>query len=573
MKNAFANICGMNNFKVASVFSDHCVLQRNKDINVFGSVDSDCVITITLSDSQHKVLSKNKREIKTQEEIKWIVQLESQEENENCSLKIDCYFTQSNISRAKLFEDISIGEVWIAGGQSNMEFELQNCTEGPKELKSKNGGKNVRFYYTPKNAWMDEKYYEAEENACWQVWNQEKAKNWSAIGYLFAKQLSADIKCTVGIIGCNWGGTSASAWMDESYLRADKDLETYITDQENAVKGKSIDQQCKEYDDYEIEFAKWNGEFSKLWEKDHNISWESAEKILGKNPWPGPASCKNPYRPCGLYKTMFQRISPYSAKGVLWYQGESDDHKPKMYAKLFTTMIKNWRIDQGDGSLAFIFVQLPIHRYMMDKDFKHWCLIREQQQMVHESVKNVWMTVALDKGQFNDIHPKSKKDIALRMEQIALAKVYDKDSSKQVLSPMLESSLVLEDKIILTFANANNGFEIHKDTETLNNYIELEKIQGCNLPEGFTGFEIAGEDKLFYPANFTFAKGKNQNKIILESKNVPHPLYARYAWYNYGPVTVYSKAGLPLAPFRTSVEDSEPNTEHAQIQQIMTVAN
>lgn len=563
----------MNKFYIASIFSDNCVLQRNKIINIFGYVDSNCEIVTTLYNNQHKILSKNTKTICTESEIKWIISLEPQSEQEGCSIKIDCRFSDTINSKATIFENVSIGEVWIAGGQSNMEFELQNCTEGPKELKSKNGGKHIRFYYTPKNAWFDDKYYEDEKNSCWKTWDGESVKNWSAIGYLFAKKLAADIKCTVGIIGCNWGGTSASAWMNEKYLSVDKDLESYLKDQEEAVKGKSIEQQCKEYDDYEVEFAKWNGEFSKLWEKDHNITWETAEKTLGKNPWPGPKSCKNPYRPCGLYKTMLSRITPYSTKGVLWYQGESDDHKPNIYAKLFSTMIKNWRDDFDDSSLPFIFVQLPNHRYLMDKDFKHWCLIREAQQQVYESVKNTWIVIALDKGQFNDIHPKSKADVATRMEQIAVSEVYGKKSKRSSLSPMYENALILEDKIIVSFSNADKGFILKKDEETLKNYMELEKIQGKDLPEGFTGFEIAGEDKVYHPAKFLFGKDNKANTIILYSDLVQQPRYARYAWYNYGPVTVYGKSGLPLAPFRTSTKDGEEATEHAAIQQIMTVAN
>lgn len=563
----------MNIFTVAAVFSNHCVLQRNKEINIFGTINQDCIITVTLLDKAHNILSKNKKEFHTSTETKWIVQLEKQTEQEECTLKVDCFFTANNSSKAIIYEDISIGEVWIAGGQSNMEFELQNCTEGPKELKSKNAGKNVRFYYTNKIAWMDEKFYEAEKNTEWQTWDSAGKASWSAIGYLFAKDLAAELKCTVGIIGCNWGGTSASAWMDEKYLSWDKELNTYITDQEEAVKGKTIEQQIKEYEDYEVEAAKWNEQYSKLWEKDHNISWETAEKTIGKNPWPGPKSCKNPYRPCGLYKTMLSRITPYSTKGVLWYQGESDDHKPNMYNKLFATMIQNWRDDFMDSNLPFIFVQLPNHRYMMDKDFKQWCLIREQQQQVFDTIKNTWMAVALDKGQFNDIHPKSKADVAQRMEKIAVEKIYKNLNTTESISPMLESTLVLEDKMILSFSNAEKGFEFHKDETTFKEYVELEKIQKNQVSADFTGFEIAGADKKFFPASYKFGKGKNANTIILSSPMVLQPVYARYAWFNYSPVTIFNKEKLPLAPFRTSKNDGEQTTEHAAIQQIMTVAN
>ena len=383
--------------------------------------------------------------------------------------------------------------------------------------------------------------------------------------------------CTVGLIGCNWGGTSASAWMRREYLEADRDLNTYLTDYAEATRGKSIEEQCKEFDDYEIENAKWQEKFSKLWEKQPGITWAEAEKILGKNPWPGPASCKNPYRPCGLYDCMLSRITPYTIKGVLWYQGESDDHKPRFYAKLFTSMIENWRNDFNDADLPFVFVQLPVHRYEADPDFKHWPIVREQQAKVHNSVKNTWLTGAFDLGQFSDIHPVAKKELAERMEKNALANVYNLLPSVDAGAPQLEGChpLYSEEeggRLILTFTNAPLGFELHEDKVRLEEYKKMEANQGNSLPPEFTGFEIAGSDGVWYPAEFAFGgtDGK-QNTIVLCSKKVSRPVAARYVWYNYGPVTVYGKNGLPLCPFQAGKIKSEGSDQHAKIQQIMTV--
>lgn len=459
-----------------------------------------------------------------------------------------------------------------------MEFELQNCTEGPDELADDAAGKNVRFYYTNKIAWMDDHFYEAESKTAWQKWDSSVRGAWSAVGYFFAKKLAADLDCLIGIIGCNWGGTSASAWMSREYLEADRDLNTYLTDYEEATRGKSIEQQIKEYDDYEIENAKWQEGFSKLWEKDHNITWENAEKILGKNPWPGPASCKNPYRPTGLYDCMVNRITPYTLKGVLWYQGESDDHKPRFYAKLFSSMIENWRRDFNAAALPFIFVQLPVHRYQADPDFRHWCLVRQQQAKVHAEVKNTWLTGCFDLGQFSDIHPRAKKVLAERIEKNALANVYNLIPEVEAAAPQLEGCYPIyeasseEGKIILTFSNAALGFEVHSDEIRLEEYKKMEADQKITVPEDFTGFELAGSDGVWYPAQFAFggSDGK-QNQIILCSRKVKHPLAARYGWYNYGPVTIYGKNGIPLCPFQTKEFLKDADDSHAKIQQIMTV--
>lgn len=564
----------------AAVFSDHCVLQRNKNITIFGYADDGKAVKVALLAANGSVLCTNTGRAKAG---RWEVQLEPQVAQTGCTLtaelcpassedKADGAISPSTIT----LTDIAIGEVWLAGGQSNMEFELQNCTEGPEEMadtKGDGGAKNVRFYYTNKIGWMDDHFFEAERNTCWQTWESQARGSWSAVGFFFAKKLAAELGVTVGLIGCNWGGTSASAWMAREYLEKDQDLRTYLTEQEEATAGKSIEQQCKEYDDYEIENNEWQRKFGEMFAKDNSLTWEAATSILGPCPWPGPKSCKNPYRPTGLYDCMLRRVMPYTMQGVIWYQGESDDHKPAMYRKLFTNMIDNWRTDWHDNTLPFIFVQLPEHRYQADKDFKHWCLIREAQQQVGDTVKNAWMSCALDQGQFSDIHPRAKRVVGQRLEAIAMEKVYGADDKKS-LSPMLSSSINIDGKIILTFANAESGFTLHDDTKELEEYKMMEKGQGNEVPEDFTGFEIAGEDCIYYPAKFAFGgRDGALNQIILCSDKVKEPKFARYAWYNYGPVTVFSKEGLPLAPFRTSQKDSleKAASEHAAIQQIMTV--
>ena len=577
----------MSNFSVAAVFSDHMVLQRNKFISIFGQADDGLKIKTKLFDKNHNLLSENENSAING---RWLVQLDAQTAQNDCLLQITA--DDSTIE----FSDIAIGEVWIAGGQSNMEFELQNCTEGPAELDQKS---NVRFYYTNKIAWKDDNFYKAEKQTCWQTCDSEWKKAWSAVGYFFAKKLSEDLGCTVGVIGCNWGGTSASAWMRKEFLEKDEDLRTYLTEQEEATKGKSIEQQCKEYDDYTVENDAWQIKCNALYQAEPTITWAQVQERIGQCKWPGPKSCKNPYRPTGLYDCMLSRIMPYTVKGVLWYQGESDDHKPQMYAKLFSTMIDNWRTDWHDDSLPFIFVQLPEHRYEQDKDFKNWCLIREAQAKVHNTVKNAFITCALDLGQYNDIHPKAKKVLAERMEKNALSNVYGLLPEKEAMSPMFGEALVQGGfsenttpgaaisgtttpgaatkansigTITISLKYADDGLELRDDQKELAEYKKLEAIQNQTLPEDFTGFEVAGRDGVYYPATFAFGgtDGK-RNLIILSSKKVPEPIFARYAWYNYGPVTIYGKNGLPLAPFRTSPDDTKEKTDHAEIQQIMTV--
>ncbi len=212
------------------------------------------------------------------------------------------------------------------------------------------------------------------------------------------KELAARLGVTVGIIGCNWGGTSASCWVDKDSLERDKDLSTYLSEYETAILGKSEEQQIAEYTEYE-EFRKiWEPKCNKLYEERPDIGWDEINEILGDSRYPGPLNCANPYRPTGLYNTMIKRIAPYTLKGVIYYQGESDDHKPRFYEKLLTNLISCWRTTFKDLELPFLFVQLPIHRYKQDPDFKNWCLIREAQMNIYKTIKNTGIAVALDCG-------------------------------------------------------------------------------------------------------------------------------------------------------------------------------
>ena len=553
----------MADFSVAAVISNHCVLQRDKNISIFGRGQTSSLVKAELKNSNNQIISSNSSKIYNE---RWVVELPPVSAQENCTLTVTCN------SESRVFTDISIGEVWLAGGQSNMEFELQNCTEAPSELTPDSKDPNVRFYYTNKIGWMDEKFYEAEKNTSWQTWDSEFKKSWSAVGYFYAKKLAAELGVTVGVIGCNWGGTSASAWMSKEALAVDTELKTYLDEYEEATKGKSIEQQCKEYDDYELENAEWQKKSAELYSTVPGIEWAEVEQRLGKCPWPGPKSCKNPYRPAGLYECMLQRIIPYTLKGFIWYQGESDDHKPGMYYKLFSRMIQQWRDQWKDDTLPFLFVQLPTNRYKMDKDFKHWCFVREAQAKVSHTINNTYMTCAMDLGEYNDIHPKHKKVLAERMAANALINVYKKELDENPMAPEVISSIVQGNTITIKFSNAEDGFTVKEDEKGMENYKLMEDIQKTPVPEDFTGFEIAGIDGVYYPAEFAFGgTDGNLNTISLCSKKVPEPVFARYAWFNYGPVTIFSKSGVPVAPFRTRTDDVQTATEHADIQQIMTV--
>lgn len=500
--------------KTAAVFSDNMVLQREKNISIFGETDSN---SVTVSFCGKKANAKI-------ESGKWMAILPPMNAGGPYSMTV----TDGNDTLT--FENIMIGEVWLAGGQSNMEYFLENETHAAQTLEYLEGNDKIRFYGVPRNAFFNEDYFKAENENSWQIAGKESSKLWSAVGVYFADKISNELDgVTVGIIGCNWGGTSASAWMSREYLEGVDEIKAYIDEYEKAIEGKTDSQMIAEYDEYCRYDEEWFKKSQKCYAENPNISWDEVQEICGKNLWPGPMGIKNPFRICGLYETMLKRVSPYTIRGFIYYQGESDDHKPNSYYTLLSRLIACWRNEWQEDELPFLLVQLPMFKYSHDEDRKHWCIIREAQMRAYKTIKNTGIAVITEHGEYNDIHPKNKIPVGERLALQALLHVYGKNDT-DAFGPVYRDCIRHENSLELLFDHAENGFEI-KDTAD--------------------GFEIAGSDKEFHKAEAEI-KG---DRIYISADEVANPEYARYAWTNYMEVKVFGKNGIPLAPFRTSMND------------------
>lgn len=502
--------------KIASVFSDNMVLQRGRNIRVFGTcTDTEKAITVNLS--AHGMTFTSHAIIKNGT---WEAVLPPVKECDSCTLEVSCGAIK------KVFKNVAIGEVWLAGGQSNMEFELHNDKNGAKEL-AECSGENVRYYYTPKCPIMSE-LADTEKDTGWTMPSEKNSQAWSAVGYYFAKELSRRLGVTVGIIGCNWGGTSASAWIDRQYLEQDSRLRPYIVEYDSAVKGKSDEEMIAEYDEYCKYQDEWQKNVGECYAESPDMKWEDVVARCGENRFPGPMGIKNPMRPCGLYDTMVRRVAPYTIAGVLWYQGESDDHRPHTYEFLLKALIENWRTLWKDCELPFMIVQLPMFRYEDVPDTKSWAYIREAQEKVYLTVRNTGLAYALDCGELNNIHPVDKAPVGHRLYMQAMTEVYGLMGPSMSLPPLYDSYEVRNGTMMIKLINQDKGLG--------------GKNENC-----LDGFEIAGADGVYYPA-----KAKVSLPYIeLTSDEVKIPVAARFKWTNYAEVSLFGVNGLPLPPFRT----------------------
>lgn len=145
------------------------------------------------------------------------------------------------------------------------------------------------------------------------------------------------------------------------------------------------------------------------------MPWDEVIRRCGENQWPGPMGVKSPYRPSGMYHTMLCRITPYTIRGVFYYQGENDDHRPETYATLLQMMIARWRQDFENDSLPFVLVQLPMFAYLDAPENGAWSKLHEAQLRVSRTVQHVGLAVILNCGELGNIHPTDKRKVGHRV--------------------------------------------------------------------------------------------------------------------------------------------------------------
>ncbi len=501
----------------ASVFSDHCVLQRNKEIRVWGTAPHGAKIEVSLHENVVETTAVGSTFEAT---------LPPMEAGGPYELKIT-----SEGAMQQHFTDVMIGEVWLAGGQSNMQFTLWEDADGAAAME-RMPASGVRFYQVPRLPVKDDYFYRVEQENKWMLPEDDNRGSWSAVGYYFAERLAAELGVTVGIIGCNWGGTSACAWQDKESIISQEETKIYWEEYEKLVS----EQNPAEYEKKRLEYfdwqADWQPRMDAFYRENPNASWEEALAVVGESKWPGPMGPKHEFRPAGLYECMLQRVVPYTLGGVIYYQGESDEHRPGSYYQLFGNLIRVWRREFREEQLPFLCVQLPIHHYENDSVMDKWCLIREAQMRLHEEGILTGIAVTLDCGEYNNIHPVHKSEVARRLALQAFYHVYGRKSEQEAYGPVYEScsiDVAQENSFLLSFRHAEDGFLVPE--------------------EEIRNFELAGEDKVFFSAKAEITG----NQIRLTSEAVSEPKFARYMWVDYAKVNLFGANGIPVAPFRTGV--------------------
>ncbi len=495
----------MSNLRLADVFTDHMILQRDMRIPIWGTAVGESKITIEFCGQIIEALVVNE---------KWCAYLKPLKAGGPFEMKINSVVTLKNVL---------VGEVFVAGGQSNMQFILKDSLHGD-EVVSNADFNEIRYYDVPRIEYEDSGNKQGADPTGWQICNPDNAGAFSAVAYYFSKKLHEALKVPIGIISCNWGGTSASCWMSEEYIASDENLKVYLDEYHKQIKNQTdeeYNQKCSAYYKRTEAFTKKVEEF-KLLHPDTDQG--RIEREVGNYPWPPPMGRKSFLRPAGLYDTMLKKVIKYGIRAIIFYQGESDTHKPQLYKTLFEKMIQNWRKEWGNQNLTFIFTQLPFYNdKTVQKD--SWAYVREAQLQIMKKDKNIGMAVITDCGEEDNIHPINKKPVGERLALTALNKIY---GYRVICSgPIYHSYEINGNRIIVNFVHSEGGL----------------------LAKGgaLKGFTICGSDGEFVAAEAEI-KG---NSVEVSAKEIDNPIAVRYGWANYSETNLYNADGLPASPFRT----------------------
>ena len=478
-------------FTVADVFTDHMVLQRNAKVKVWGEAKSGSQVEVLFQGQSRKVKANDG---------KWQITLNIGEAGGPYRLEVINGFNKVS------FQDVFVGDVWLAGGQSNMEFALRRVKEAQAEI-SLADYPQIRYYKVPR------KFYPEHEvdKASWSVCSPRTAPEFAAIAYYFARNIHCELNIPIGIIQVPVGGTTVEAWTSRELLMSDKDFRPIVQQYDSIVNAYGTDGYEKLYNNYTSSL----NEYNRL----------SAAQKKGIVKPVEPMGEKNFHRPVGLYETMLSTVIPYTLKGFLFYQGESNTARGAQYRKLFPAMINEWRTVWGQGDIPFLFIQLP----RFETKTRYWNELREAQYLTSLRVKNTAMAVAFDQGNPKDIHPIVKDTVGWRLSQLALGKVYGKQIVCQ--GPEFKKKTQTADgALLLDFINTGFGLIAKDNAPTL------------------SGFTVAGKDGKFYPAE---AEIVNKQQIRIKSESVANPVDVRYLWVNSGEMNLFNKEGFPSLPFRT----------------------
>ena len=420
---------------------------------------------------------------------KWTVALSPLKAGGPYTLKIEAG------KKELVYKNVMAGEVWLCSGQSNMEFQLNQSATGKEDIPMAEN-RNIRLF-DMKARWRTNpvewdasvldslNHLQYFHDTQWTECTPQTAARFSAIAYHFGKMLQDSLQVPIGLICNAVGGSPTEAWVSRRML--------------------------------EFEFPAILRDWTK---NDFIQDWvrgRAAQNIRKSK----DKFQRHPYEPCYLFESAILPMQQFPIRGVIWYQGESNAHNIEAHEKLFERLVRSWRQYWEDEEMPFYYVQLS------SLNRPSWPLFRDSQRRMLQDIDNSGMAVSTDKGNPTDVHPTEKREVGQRLAYWALNETYG-------------------------FRNVVPSGPLYSDVEFKKGaaYVSFDYDEGLRPAkegEELLTFEIAGEDRRFYPAK-AVVEG---NRVKVWSKEVKNPTIVRYGWQPYTKANLVNGAGLPASTFRS----------------------
>jgi sialate O-acetylesterase len=474
-----------------ALFSDHALLQQGRRVPVWGRAAPGEAVTVEFAGRRAATVADS--------EGRWRVTLPPLAAS---GTPREMRFTGRDGTLVRT--NILVGEVWVAGGQSNMEWPL-HLSEDPQPAIAAAYNNHLRLFTVPRRK-ADAPVEDVP--AQWEPARPESVTNFSAVGYHFARALQLARGVPVGVIHASWGGSPAEVWVRGELLAGHDEFRRDILDPFPETKRRN-----------DADLA--------AWEKEAAEARAAGRPPARGRPWTA-------WQPAELYNGMIAPLLPYAIAGVIWYQGESNAGRADQYARLFPTLILNWRRDWGQGEFPFLFVQLApwdknrrrslaeITAAPVESD---WAELREAQWLTTKLVPKTGLVVTTDLGDQDDIHPAKKREVGERLALQARRVAYGERLTAS--GPEFRRMSVRGGEAVLTFDHVGGGLA----------------ARGGPL----TGFQVCGTDRQWVWADARI----EGDRVVVSSPQVARPAAVRYGWHEFPVVNLFNAEGLPATPFRT----------------------
>ena len=476
-----------------SILSSHMVVQRNLPVHVWGLAAGGEEVSVSFRGET--------RSTKAGQLGRWSVYLRPGAAGGPFQMTVHGTPAAGSEEAAQsiTLDDVLVGDVWVASGQSNMEFEMYKAATAAQDL-AHASIPNLRLLIVKRKA-IDSPQDDIDTDG-WAASSAETAKNFSAVAWYFGREIEQREHVPVGVIDTSWGGTPVEAWTRMAALGKDASMAPL--------------------------FAAW-GEMTER-EPEARLREKARQRLIAEAKAQGKPEPKLPWTPeldswgpGMLYNGMIAPLTPFAIRGAIWYQGESntDAQRAPLYCRAFSDMIEDWRSQWGIGDFPFLFVQISNYK---DGPAADWPTLREQ-QLKTLALRNTAMAVTIDIGNPGNIHPTDKLDVGLRLARGARVLSYGEKIEDS--GPVFRQATPDGAAIRAWFTHA----------------------KGLMAKGGaVTGFEVAGADGKFVPATATI----EGSSVVASSPSVAEPVYVRYGWANSPDCNLFNGEGLPASPF-TSV--------------------